>query len=88
MLDDLVLLLRHGDCVSLAFAAGLHTTAALTLLHACRFGAFQQYYEDVTLSNRTPSEISWIGSLQLCLVMLVGASLLRSPRSFVRSWLT
>lgn len=34
------------------------------------FGIFQPYY--VSLLNRPPSDISWIGSLQICLVYGVG----------------
>ena len=34
------------------------------------FGIFQAYY--VTNLGRTPSEVSWVGSVQTCLVFLVG----------------
>ncbi|KAJ7692873.1 major facilitator superfamily domain-containing protein [Mycena rosella] len=31
------------------------------------FGVYQDYYTRYSLSNKTPSEISWIGSFQLCM---------------------
>ena len=37
------------------------------------FGAYQTYYETGILSSSTPSDISWIGSVQAFLLMLVGA---------------
>lgn len=37
------------------------------------FGAYQTYYETGILSSSTPSDISWIGSLQAALLMIVGA---------------
>lgn len=36
------------------------------------FGVFQTYYETTLLTTSTSSAISWIGSLQACLLMLVG----------------
>lgn len=37
------------------------------------FGTYQTYYETGILSSSTPSAISWIGSVQAFLLMLVGA---------------
>ncbi|KAH0156048.1 MFS general substrate transporter, partial [Aureobasidium melanogenum] len=37
------------------------------------FGAYQTYYETGILSSSSPSDISWIGSVQAFLLMLVGA---------------
>lgn len=37
------------------------------------FGVYQTYYEGGILSSSTPSDISWIGSVQAFLLMLVGA---------------
>jgi len=37
------------------------------------FGVYQTYYETDILSNESPSTISWIGSMQAFLLMLVGA---------------
>lgn len=36
------------------------------------FGVFQTYYETTLLTASSSSSISWIGSLQACLLMLVG----------------
>ena len=36
-------------------------------------GVFQKYYEQSGLLKETPSKISWIGSLQACLLIGVGA---------------
>lgn len=36
------------------------------------YGVFQTYYETTLLTNSSSSSISWIGSLQGCLLMLVG----------------
>ncbi|CAO2658222.1 Nn.00g059450.m01.CDS01 [Neocucurbitaria sp. VM-36] len=37
------------------------------------FGSYQAYYETELLSNTSPSSISWIGSIQAFLLLLVGA---------------
>ena len=36
------------------------------------FGVFQTYYQDDLLRNKTPSQISWVGSLQSFLLIAVG----------------
>ncbi|EGE01788.1 MFS monocarboxylate transporter [Trichophyton equinum CBS 127.97] len=36
------------------------------------FGAFNQYYVSSLLSTSSPSSISWIGSFQVCLVIVLG----------------
>lgn len=36
------------------------------------YGVYQTYYTTDLLTSSTPSSISWIGSLQACLMMLVG----------------
>jgi hypothetical protein len=36
------------------------------------FGAYQTFYEGDLLKNQTPSQISWIGSIQAFLLALVG----------------
>jgi MFS family permease len=36
------------------------------------FGAYQTYYEGALLKSQTPSQISWIGSIQAFLLLLVG----------------
>lgn len=38
------------------------------------FGVYQTYYESGILSSSTPSDISWIGSVQAFLLMFVGRS--------------
>ncbi|KAF2203387.1 MFS general substrate transporter [Delitschia confertaspora ATCC 74209] len=37
------------------------------------FGSYQTYYETVLLTSSSPSSISWIGSIQAFLLMMVGA---------------
>ena len=37
------------------------------------FGTYQTYYETGILSSQSPSAISWIGSLQAFLLMIIGA---------------
>ena len=37
------------------------------------FGVYQTYYEIGFLSNQSPSNISWIGSIQAFLLLIVGA---------------
>lgn len=39
------------------------------------FGAYQAYYEVGFLFDQTPSNISWIGSIQACLLLVVGGPL-------------
>ena len=36
------------------------------------FGAYQNFYETGILKSQTPSQISWIGSIQACLLLIVG----------------
>lgn len=37
------------------------------------FGVFQTYYESNIMPDENPSRISWVGSLQGCLVLFIGA---------------
>jgi hypothetical protein len=48
--------------------------AVLTLFRgvANTYGAFQTFYEAELLSDHSPSQISWIGSIQTFLLMFVG----------------
>ena len=39
------------------------------------FGSFQVWYQDHQLANHTPSDISWIGTLQLWVYFFLGESL-------------
>jgi MFS family permease len=36
------------------------------------FGVFQTYYENNLLANKSPSDISWIGSIQAFLLLMIG----------------
>ncbi|RDW72745.1 uncharacterized protein DSM5745_07917 [Aspergillus mulundensis] len=36
------------------------------------YGAFQEFYQTVLLPNESPSSISWVGSIQATLVVMVG----------------
>jgi hypothetical protein len=36
------------------------------------YGAFQEYYQTVLLPNESPSSISWVGSIQATLIVMVG----------------
>lgn len=38
------------------------------------FGVFQTYYEDNLLSHESPSNISWIGSIQAFLLLVIGVA--------------
>lgn len=49
------------------------------------FGAYQDYYESTILSHETPSAISWVGTLQGFLLLIIG--ILTGPifdRGYVR----
>ncbi|GFF84703.1 hypothetical protein IFM53868_04234 [Aspergillus udagawae] len=36
------------------------------------YGAFQEYYQTVSLTSQSPSSISWVGSVQATLIVMVG----------------
>jgi hypothetical protein len=36
------------------------------------FGVYQDYYTRIYLTNKTSSDISWIGSIQLFLIFFMG----------------
>lgn len=36
------------------------------------YGAFQEYYQTVLLISQSPSSISWVGSVQATLIVMVG----------------
>ena len=42
------------------------------LITSLQFGTFQDYYLSHQLSLNTPTQVSWIGSIQLCLMPLLG----------------
>lgn len=49
------------------------------------FGAYQEYYESAILAHETPSAISWIGTVQGFLLLIIG--ILTGPifdRGYVR----
>jgi MFS family permease len=48
------------------------------------FGSYQAYYIQHQLSNHSPSDISWIGSLQLWLVFFSVSGFFFSPLTFPR----
>ena len=51
------------------------------------FGVFQAYYETKLLPDQTSSSISWIGSLQAALLLLIGVSSFRRhllPQAYVQ----
>jgi len=57
--------------------AGLQVLGAFFLMFntwgiANTYGAFQTYYEGASLSSQSPSNISWIGSIQAFLLLFVG----------------
>ena len=54
---------RFGCCTLTRCYRGIFNT----------YGAFQTYYEENTFSSNTASAISWIGSIQGFLLLLVGA---------------
>lgn len=38
----------------------------------CLLGVFQTHYQRTALSTHSPSQIAWIGSIQACLLILLG----------------
>lgn len=52
------------EVLSLRFCRGIANT----------FGVFQTYYETDLLGSQSPSNISWIGSIQACLLLIVGVA--------------
>lgn len=57
------------NSVSFSFVAARSQAYTSTL----KFGIFQAYYETHQLSSATPSTISWIGSIQVWLVLVLGS---------------
>ncbi|EKD14295.1 putative monocarboxylate permease-like protein [Drepanopeziza brunnea f. sp. 'multigermtubi' MB_m1] len=60
-----------------SLTAGLQVVGAFFMMFnswgiANTFGAYQNYYENALLRDETPSRISWIGSIQGFLLILVG----------------
>ncbi|KAJ7628890.1 major facilitator superfamily domain-containing protein [Roridomyces roridus] len=58
---------KEGDLVGCLTILGTFFIQFCTLGSSNAFGVYQDYYTRNSLSNMTPSDISWIGSLQLCL---------------------
>ncbi|EKM50482.1 uncharacterized protein PHACADRAFT_213401 [Phanerochaete carnosa HHB-10118-sp] len=52
--------------------AGSFCLSFATFGYVVSWGAFQEYYQAVALSDRSPSDIAWIGSLQYALIFLPG----------------
>ncbi|KAJ7493780.1 MFS general substrate transporter [Mycena latifolia] len=55
-----------------AVVFGAFWTAFSTWGYISSWGIFQVYYQQVVLRHSTPSEISWIGSIQRCIIFLPG----------------
>ena len=51
---------------------GAATINACSFGCASSFGVYQAYFQRNQLSDRSPSEIAWIGSLQLCFMFAGG----------------
>lgn len=55
---------RHSPRALLVLASGfLVTFCSVGFINA--FGVFQEYYGEVLLSSKTPTEIAWIGSFNI-----------------------
>jgi MFS family permease len=63
--------LTHGESVRIILWKS--TSRWLIPSTVNTFGAYQTYYQSGILSSSSPSDISWIGSVQAFLLMLVGA---------------
>jgi MFS family permease len=57
----------HGLASKVNYTDSLHRGVINT------FGTYQTYYQTEILKSSTPSAISWIGSIQAFLLLLVGA---------------
>ncbi|KAJ7652944.1 MFS general substrate transporter [Mycena rosella] len=55
-----------------AVAFGAFCTYFTTFGYISSWGIFQVYYQQVVLPHSSPSDISWIGSIQRCLIFLPG----------------
>ncbi|KAJ7215102.1 major facilitator superfamily domain-containing protein [Mycena haematopus] len=62
MLDE-----DEGCAVAWLTILGTFFIQFCTLGNINSFGVYQDYYTRYSLSNKTPSDISWIGSFQLCM---------------------
>ncbi|KAF5878167.1 putative mfs monocarboxylate transporter protein [Botrytis fragariae] len=60
----------EGGCLAWTQVAMGHLVIFNSMGYISSFGLFQQYY--VLTLNRSVSDISWIGSLQLCLLLFIG----------------
>jgi MFS family permease len=61
-----------GGMVAWLQVGSLWATVFCTFGLVNSFGVYQTYYEDVLLPSSTSSDISWIGSIQACLLLAGG----------------
>ncbi|KAH7868024.1 major facilitator superfamily domain-containing protein [Lentinula edodes] len=64
--------INHGGTAAWLCAFGGFMISFTCYGVANTFGVFEDYYSANQLSNESLNNISWIGSLQLCLILLVG----------------
>ncbi|QRV97282.1 major facilitator superfamily transporter [Ceratobasidium sp. AG-Ba] len=61
-----------GGAKAWATVAGAWLVLFCTFGYANAFGAYEDYYTRVYMTNKSSSDIAWIGSTQLCLQFLMG----------------
>ncbi|KAL5639396.1 hypothetical protein ACGC1H_006789 [Rhizoctonia solani] len=61
-----------GGAAAWATVAGAWLILFCSFGYVNAFGVYQDYYTRIYMTNKTSSEIAWIGSTQLCLQFLMG----------------
>ncbi|CUA75712.1 putative transporter MCH4 [Saccharomyces cerevisiae S288c] [Rhizoctonia solani] len=61
-----------GGATAWATVAGAWLILFCSFGYVNAFGVYQDYYTRIYMTNKTSSEIAWIGSTQLCLQFLMG----------------
>ncbi|KAF8755950.1 MFS general substrate transporter [Rhizoctonia solani] len=61
-----------GGAVAWATVAGAWLILFCSFGYVNAFGVYEDYYTRIYMTNKTSSEIAWIGSTQLCLQFLMG----------------
>ena len=73
MLPSLGIILPHDKLLVSSFGTPIVQSILIFFRGVTNtFGAYQTYYETNLLKDQSPSQISWIGSIQAFLLLLVG----------------
>ncbi|CAE6359818.1 unnamed protein product [Rhizoctonia solani] len=62
-----------GGATAWATVAGAWLVIFCTFGYVNAFGVYEDYYTRIYMTNKTSSDVAWIGSTQLCLQFLLGA---------------